>query len=90
MSKAGGLGRPSPDSEGTVSQAISYLAKEESADPPTSSTKTLEDPDSTPGKEGTAPDIKGTPSAPKSHAISSDVPSLLEMPAPAVIPPPPL
>jgi 20S proteasome subunit alpha 6 len=80
---------PSDGSGDTVSQVTSQQVKEESADLPTSSPKTREDPDSTPVKEGTASDLKATPAVPESQGVSPEAPSLVEMPAPAAIPPPP-
>lgn len=55
--------------------------KEESTDLPTSPAKAQEG-------ESTS-DLKPTPTAPDGHAVSQETPALLEMPAPAAIPPPP-
>ena len=66
----------------TVGQADSLPTKEESTDLPTSSAKAQEDQDPT-------SDLKATPTAPDGHTVPQEVPTLLEMPAPAAIPPPP-
>jgi 20S proteasome subunit alpha 6 len=76
---------PSDGSEDTVSQVT---VKEESADLPTSSPDAREDPDFTPVKE-TAPDRKATPTPSENQEVSQEAPSLVVMPAPAAIPPPP-
>ena len=80
---------PSAGSEDTVSRAASQPVREGSADLPTSSLKTWEDPESTPVEGETASDLKAIPSTPESYAVSPEVPPLVEMPAPAAIPPPP-
>ena len=80
---------PSADSEDTVSQAASQPAKEESADLPTPALKTREDPEPAPVKGETTSDLKVIPSTPEDHAVPQEVPSLVEMPAPAAVPPPP-
>ena len=79
---------PSASSEDTVSQAASRTAKEESVNPPTSSSKTREDLEFSPVKGETASGLKAAPTAYESHSISSEAPPV-EMPAPAAIPPPP-
>ena len=73
----------------TVGQVESLPIKEESTDLPTSSAKAREDPDPTPVKGQPVSDLKATPTASDGHAVPEEVPSLPEMPAPAVIPPPP-
>ena len=70
----------------TVGQVDSLPTKEESADPPTSSTKAWEEPDPTPVKGQPASDLKAVLDG---HAVTQETPSLLEMPAPPAIPPPP-
>lgn len=84
-----GLSSPSTGSEDTVNQAVSQPIKEESADTPLSSLKTREDSESTSAKGETAYDVKALSNTPKSYAVPPEEPSLVEMPAPAAIPPPP-
>jgi len=73
----------------TVGQVDSLPSKEEFEDLPTSPTKAREDPDPTPVKGQPASDLKATRTASGGHAVPQETPTLPEMPAPAVIPPPP-
>jgi 20S proteasome subunit alpha 6 len=72
---------PSICSGDTVGQADSLPTKEESTDLPTSFVKAQEG-------EPTS-DLKASSTAPDDHAVPQGTPALLEMPAPAAIPPPP-
>jgi 20S proteasome subunit alpha 6 len=80
---------PSAGSEDIVSQTTTQSVKEESADLPTSSPPTREDTDSTLVKGETPSDLKAASITSENHAVSPEAPTLVEMPAPAVIPPPP-
>ncbi len=73
----------------TVGQADSLPTKEESVDLPASSTRAREGPGSTPVKGEPTSDLKAIPTTPDGHAVPQETPVLLEMPAPAAIPPPP-
>ena len=73
----------------TVAQEDSLPSKEELADHPSPSANAREDPDPALVKGEPASDLKVTPTPPDGHAGSQESPSLPEMPAPVVIPPPP-
>ena len=80
---------PSAGSEDTVSKSTFKIAKGGSADPPTSSINAREGPDAAVVKGESIHDPRSTPTAPETHTGLSEAQSVVEMPAPTVIPPPP-